>query len=54
MINKASKELTQEKEDQYQNKERKTPDVNNKHTGNKKKTHKPKPIPKISEFYNLV
>ena len=35
----ASKELTQYKENQYENKERKAPDVNNKHPGNKKKTH---------------
>ena len=33
----ASKELTQYKENQYENKERKAPDVNNKHPGNKKK-----------------
>ena len=35
----ASKELTQYKKNQYENKERKAPDVNNKHPGNKKKTH---------------
>ncbi len=35
----ASKELTQYKENQYENKERKAPDINNKHPGNKKKTH---------------
>ena len=35
----ASKELTQYKENQYENKERKAPDVNNKHPRNKKKTH---------------
>ena len=35
----ASKELTQYKEKQYENKERKAPDLNNKHPGNKKKTH---------------
>lgn len=35
----ASKQLTQEKEDEKNKKERKIPDVNNKHPGNKKKTH---------------
>ena len=35
----ASKQLTQEKEDDKNKKERKSPDVNNKHPGNKKKTH---------------
>lgn len=39
IIKEASKELTQEKEDEKNNKERKSPDVNNKHPGNKKKTH---------------
>ena len=37
IIKEASKELTQYKENQYENKERKAPDVNNKHPGNKKK-----------------
>lgn len=35
----ASKQLTQKKEDEKNKKERKIPDVNNKHPGNKKKTH---------------
>ena len=39
IIKEASKELTQYEEHQYDEKERKTPDVNNKHPGNKKKTH---------------
>lgn len=39
IIKKASKELTQEKEYENNKKERKNPDVNNKHPGNKKKTH---------------
>ena len=39
IIKEASKELTQYKKHQYDEKERKTPDVNNKHPGNKKKTH---------------
>ena len=37
IIKEASKELTQYEEHQYDEKERKTPDVNNKHPGNKKK-----------------
>lgn len=39
IINEASKQLTQEKEDEKNKKVRKTPDVENKHPGNKKKTH---------------
>ena len=39
IIKEASKELTQEKEDEKNKKERKAPDVENKHPGNKKKTH---------------
>ena len=39
IVKEASKELTQYKENQYENRERKAPDVNNKHPGNKKKTH---------------
>ena len=39
IIKKASKELTQEKEYENNKKGRKNPDVNNKHPGNKKKTH---------------
>lgn len=39
IVKEASKELIQYKENQYNNKERKTPDVYNKHPGNKKKTH---------------
>ena len=39
IIKEASKELTQYEEHQYDEKERKNPDVNNKHPGNKKKTH---------------
>ena len=39
IINEASKQLTQEKEDERNNKVRKSPDVENKHPGNKKKTH---------------
>ena len=35
----ASNQLTQEKEDEKNKKERKTPDVHNKHPGNMKKTH---------------
>lgn len=39
IVKEASKELTQYREDQYENKERNSPDANNKHPGNKKKTH---------------
>ena len=39
IIKEASKELTQEKEDEKNKKERKAQDVENKHPGNKKKTH---------------
>ena len=39
IIKEASKELTQEKKDEKNKKERKAPDVENKHPGNKKKTH---------------
>ena len=39
ILNEASKQLTQEKEDERNKKERKIPDVENKHPGNKKKTH---------------
>ena len=39
IVKEASKELTQHREKQYENKERNPPDVNNKHPGNKKKTH---------------
>ena len=39
IVKEASKQLTQEKEDEKNKKERKTPDVNNKHPGNMKKTH---------------
>lgn len=39
IVKEASKELTQHREDQYENKERNSPDANNKHPGNKKKTH---------------
>lgn len=39
IITEASKQLTQEKEDEKNKKVRKTPDVENKHPGNKKKTH---------------
>lgn len=39
LIKEASKELTQYREGEYENKERKPPDVYNKHPGNKKKTH---------------
>jgi hypothetical protein len=39
LIKEASKQLTQTKEGENEEKERKDPDVNNKHPGNKKKTH---------------
>ena len=39
IVKEASKELTQYRENQYENKERNPPDVYNKHPGNKKKTH---------------
>lgn len=39
LIKEASKELTQYREGEYENKERKPPDIYNKHPGNKKKTH---------------
>ena len=39
IVKEASKELTQYRENQYENKERNSPDVYNKHPGNKKKTH---------------
>lgn len=39
ILNEASKQLTQEKEDERNKKERKILDVENKHPGNKKKTH---------------
>lgn len=39
IVKEASKQLTQEKEDEKDKKERKSPDVNNKHPGNMKKTH---------------
>lgn len=39
IIKEASKELTQHRIGQYKNKERNSPDIYNKHPGNKKKTH---------------
>lgn len=39
IIKEASKELTQYRIGQYENKERNSPDIYNKHPGNKKKTH---------------
>ena len=39
IIKEASKELTQHRIGQYENKERNPPDIYNKHPGNKKKTH---------------
>ena len=39
LIKEASRILTQEKEEQNKSKERKEPDVNNKHPGNKKKAY---------------